>query len=79
MAKWGEKKPEREKKEEEEGSGKNVGAGVKTPVRRQELRRRASCHVTATSASSPRALASRRVSSAPEGLDFEIFHPETYL
>ena len=53
------KKPEREEKEEEEGSGRKVGAGVKTPHRRQaqrqDLRRRTACHVTATSASSPRA------------------------
>ena len=33
-AKWGEKKPEREEKEEEEGSGWKVGGRVKTPPRR---------------------------------------------
>ena len=38
-AKWGEKKPEREKKEEEEGSGRKVGRWVKTQARRRGSRR----------------------------------------
>ena len=40
-AKWGNKKPEREEKEEEEGSGRKVGAGVKTPPRRRRSWRQA--------------------------------------
>ena len=58
--KWGEKKPEREEKEEEERSGKKVGAGVKTQARR---------HVGFEPKSSASGtLAPRHVSSAPASM-----------
>ena len=45
----GERKPEREEKEEEEGSGRNVGDRVKTPHRRHRYWRQARCRILALS------------------------------
>ena len=98
-ANWGEKKPKREETEEEEGSGRKVGAGVKTQARRhspwrraqrQDLRRRAPCHVTSTWVLSPRArrqgrrrrdvLARRQHRwRRAKGSDFEIIPLTAYL
>ena len=70
FVKWGEKKPERKEKEEEERSGRKVGPGLNG----RELGARAlvpelpAMSPTAPRRSAPGTLAPRRVSSAPASM-----------